>query len=69
MTSRQHYLIVNQFTQSFCLTTLAKPTALLTNSDSAPSGGGEVVLHSTLCFPLLIYQPGLELWCARSEEF
>lgn len=59
----------NICTQSFCFKTLAKRTAPFTNSDSAPSGGGEVVLCSTLCFPLLIYQPGLELWCARSEEF
>lgn len=56
-------------TRSFRFKTLAKPTAPFTKSDSAPSGGGEVVLCSTLCFPLLIYQPGLELWCARSEEF
>lgn len=37
--------------------------------DSAPSGGFEVVLHNMLHFPLFIYQSGLELWCACSEEF
>lgn len=37
--------------------------------DSAPSGGFEVMLFKMLCFPLFIYQSGLELWCACSEEF
>lgn len=37
--------------------------------DSAPSGGFVVVLHNMLQFPLFIYQSGLELWCACSEEF
>lgn len=53
----------------FSIKTVQHTLDLKLMCDSAPSGGFEEVLHNVLCFPLFIYQSGLELLCACSEEF